>query len=302
MKKTLFLFLFLLNLLKLNSQTLRDITLEYQTGIKYLQENKYDKADSLITKYITCINPLFDINILPPINSIPLNDVFYNLSIAKLGKGDTLEFCKNMHRASVFNDENTFNLYCQFCVSKKDTVFYDRRYKKTNREKARYLLINLFDKKRGIEHGRIINKKHKKDKNIETESLNFGNIYGLYRIEDSDTIFYMLKGKHSYRFKINNFSYFDYVEKKIIYPENKEIAFKKYKTKTLSLKLNVIINSSGEIANLKVVHTNPPNIDKVYKDEAIRVTKEALKYIAQGKMFGNKVCTEINLPVEFKLK
>lgn len=263
--------------------------------MNYLQKNDFHIADSLLTKYINSGSPF---KILKSY-STGFNDAFYNRAIAKLGLKDTISACSDFYNASLLNDNEAFQYYCSYCINSIDSIYFDKKYKAATKDKARYLKITYLDKYKNQLSGKIIDLDIKESSKI---SVNFGNLVGTFSINDQDTIYSMFSKYNMPRFNKFNEELNNFIDSKLIYPEDKRIAFNLYKMDVIKIYYKVIIDKYGKIETIDLDQEIPKNIEKKYKVEAMRVINKTSDYFLPGKMLGQNVKTELIIPVTFKLK
>ncbi len=303
MKKTITTLFLLLLLFNLKAQTIGDYNNKYQLGLDNLNKGDYKMADSLISQCLNQFNPLSIFLIDVYGLSTPINNIYFNHAIVKLGLNDTCSYCSEMHNASIYNDNEAFNYYINFCLKSIDSTYFDKKYSQTTKDKARYITIKYFDKYANKYFGRVLDTKVKEKKNIVVKVINFGNIIGLFRIENNDTIFTKLVG-YSFipKFKKWNNDYYGYVESILSYPEDKNLAYQKYNCNTLNVDYKVIIVENGIAGRIELEKTTPSNLDKIYIDEALKAVNQILGYIKPGNILGKNVKTEVLIPIVFNLK
>jgi len=290
-------------LMNIKSQTIGDLNQDYLEGIDFLNQGNLIMADSLISKCLKQINPAtyFQSNIFG--NSAPINNIYFNHAIVKLGLHDTCSYCSEMHNASTFNDNDAFSYYMGICISSIDSSFFDKKYKQTSKDKARYISIRYFDKFNNKYFGRVLDTQIKEDNSSKIRLVSFGNIIGLFRIENNDTIFNRLLGyEYLPKFRKWDKDYYSYIESKLIYPEDKNRAYAKYKKYSLEVDYKVLIDETGKAINIELDSFSPNNLDKIYIDEALKVVNQASGYIVPGHILGKDVKSEVIFPIVFKIK
>lgn len=276
-------------------QTFGDIYSDYYKGLDFLKAKNYVMADSFLTEYGKNISPLF--------SDSKINDYYYNLSLAKLGQNDTMSFCDNMHRSSLyFNDREAFKVYCAMCVNKIDSQFFDKKYVETKNFKSKYILITYYDKFQNQTNGRIIDTKYRKPED-ESKFINYGNIIGLYYIVEGDTIYNILNSKYAPSITRNGgMDFYSFVRKNLKYPEDKSSAYETYKQNIISINIKILINQNGHIEKHEVLEISPTNVDEKYINEAVRIVYASEEFLIPGNMLGKNVKAVITCPIQFIIK
>jgi hypothetical protein len=274
----------------------------YNKGISYLFQKKYQLADSCFSIFINK-NPAYPIQ-----NFIPFRDVYYNKGLAKLGMKDTCSFCELVYTASVFNDNESLKAFYKICSRNIDSTFLSSKYLPCSKKNSKYLLISYYDKFLKYRHGRVL---YSIDESIKESNIISKNLIGLFRVENRDTIFYFLDDAiFMYENNVCNLPnlkkwnkpYLKIIESNLNYPENKELARKKYSLDTLFIYCNVTADENKNIQNIRLVKSYPMNIDDLYKNEAFNVIKKTSKYIENKYVFGKKVKFETLYLIPFILK
>ena len=303
MKRITITFLTLIFFINVRSQSVGDLNQDYLNGLNFLKQGNFVLADSLITKSLKEFNPatLFQSSVF--CNSTPINNMYFNHAIVKIELNDTCSYCSEMHNASLFNDNDAFNYYIILCVNSMDSSYMDKKYSQTTKEKARFIIIKYLDKYANKYYGRVLDVKLIDDNSSTIKMVNFGNIIGLFRIENYDTIFTRFMGD-SYlpKFKKWDKDYYSFVESKLNYPEDKNHAYNKYKIDNLKVDYKVLIDETGKAVKIELDSFSPDNLDKSYLDEALKLVSQSSGYIVPGHILGRDVKSEIIFPIVFKLK
>ncbi len=283
------------------SQNIGEESKDYDLGLSYLGEQNFKMADSLITKYLDRGNYLsFFFNVSS--NPTPINDVHFNLAVAKLGLKDTCSFCTEMHLASIFNDTAAFNVYYSICGESITKYYLNKKYLPCTDDKARYEIITYFDKYHHKTIGRVLDLKLIDTNPLTMLMASFGNIVGSFRMEKTDTVYTYLDSDYWPKFRNWNSDYGGFIEFNLQYPESKQIALVKYKKDQLIVNCDAIIDKTGKINELKIASFSPVSLDSIYLKEALNVVRKSEKYIKPARILGRNVSCESMFPVIFKLK
>jgi hypothetical protein len=189
------------------------------------------------------------------------------------------------------------------CISSIDSSFFDKKFKQTSKDKARYISISYFDKFNKKYFGRVLDIQIKVENTSKIRMVSFGNIIGLFRIENNDTIFNRLLGyEYLPKFRKWDKDYYSYIESKIKYPEEKNRAYAKYKENSIAVNYKVLIDETGKAINIELYSFSPDNLDKIYTDEALKVVNQASGFIVPGHILGKDVKSEVIFPIIFKIK
>lgn len=283
------------------SQSIGNASNEYDLGLSYLDAENFKMADSLITKYLDCGNLLsFFFNVSS--NPTPLNDVYFNLAVAKIGLKDTCSFCKIMHQASLLNDTAAFNIYYSVCGDSVKEYYLNRKYLPCADDKAKYKIMTYFDKYNQMTSGRISDLKISDTDPLTMIMASYGNTIGSFRIKNTDTVYTYLSSDYWPKFSNWKSSFVEFIEYNIHYPESKQLALAKYKKDELSVNCNAIIDKTGKINELRISSFSPGTLDSIYLKEAMNVLLKSEKFIKPARILGRNVSCEILLPVIFKLK
>jgi hypothetical protein len=279
-------------------QDSKDFFLDYEDGLKCLNNQSYKKADSLISNYLNN-NPL---SMYFKNSRVELNDVYFNLAIAKIGIKDTCSFCTNIYSAATLNDKDANALFNKVCISKVDSIFLDKNYNTCNKIKSRYIKVEYYDKYNNDIKGQILDVKLKNSSLSKVKFVSYGNIVGLYSINNSDTLFTMLSFEYHPKFKKWNQDFYSFIDSKVTCPAKKDAVYNIYKQNILTVNYKVIINKYGKFESIKFKSTSPSNLDKIFIDEALKVVKLTEDYIEPAKILGNNVKVEMEFPINFNLK
>ncbi|MDD2799713.1 MAG: hypothetical protein PHV20_14070 [Bacteroidales bacterium] len=295
MKKYCIIFFLSFNLYHISCQSIVDDLKFYVLGMNYLQKNDFLKADSLLTKYINSgsVFRIFKSYVGG------YNDAFYNRAIAKLGLKDTISACSDFHNASLLDDNEAFQYYCSYCINSIDSIFFDKKYKAATKNKAKYLKITYIDKYKNQFSGMIVDISKK---GRSKTWVDFGNLVGTFYINDQDTIYSIYTIYNMPRFNKSSKTLNNFIDSKLIYPEDKSIAYNLYNMDAIKIYYKVIIDKYGKIETINLDQAIPENIEKKYMAEAMRVIKETSGYFLPGKILGQEVKTELIIPVTFILK
>ncbi|MCX6236311.1 MAG: hypothetical protein NTY07_01950 [Bacteroidia bacterium] len=248
MKKHLLTIVFFVLIFHLNGNCQEDY---FSLGNKFFQQGNFRMADSMFTLDIYK-------------RSSP--DCYFNRGVARLYLKDTTGFCSDMENADlIYSDKEAVLHYNRFCCKQVDTVYYDKKYKKTIKGKHRFFEVVKDLKYSNQIYGEAHNiysiyTKVSADGSSSTFNLNEieTDIYATFFLKDSSRIYYSTitppKTLGYDDLKLSK----ELIDKSISAKYNSFIV--KNKLTSVRLFYSYIVNTSGTIENISFLG-NDKNID-----------------------------------------
>jgi hypothetical protein len=104
----------------------------FESGTNQIRAGNFRIADSLLTAALCTFKD---------------ENVYFNRAAARLYEKDTLNACEDLSvAANRYYDIEATRMFHQHCCKKVDSVFYDRKFNKTDRSNYRYLEVIRTDK------------------------------------------------------------------------------------------------------------------------------------------------------------
>ena len=229
----------------------------YIEATKQLEIGNYKVADSLFTESLC---------------SFKNQDLFFNRGIARYKLGDTIGFCSDMNIASSnYVDKEASVYYNKFCCTNVDTIYYDKKFKKTNETNYRYYEELLYSKYNSTVIGKIHDiESNEQHVNISLDcnnkidaAFNRTNIIAIYKIADNSK--YFTKPTKS-PFILSSCKYQKFKEgASAIFNAKYSFLKKRNNLESLTIDIELKISRKGDITSIRFKETFP----KIFAKDAI---------------------------------
>jgi hypothetical protein len=229
----------------------------YMEGVEALEMQKFTEADSLFTLSLC---------------NFRNENVYVNRAIARININDTIGFCEDLETAAnKYLDHEAQMLFANHCCSSVDTIFYDRKYVRTDRSNHRYYEViarPLFDT---LINGTI----HDKNSERTLISLDWGcnqnligapvlktDVIAAYYILDSTT--YYTRLPEAQRTKDKNNGRYTRFKEELHRILNKELYRYKQQNgiETILVYYSLWVNSQGQTVKMEYLGEFPEIVDE----------------------------------------
>ena len=243
----------------------------FKTGLKYYDEGKYSKADSVFG--ILMEKSPADINLL------------YNYGTTRLYMGDTCKFCETMLAlCHSFQEKDACDLYFKICGT-IDTLFFDKKFLKCGRKDTRYYETIETHKNEDYKTVYIHDKKEKGMSILA--AADFMNprktdIIAWYKLFADSSRLFLFTTTHPV-FQNGDSDYDFYIHNNLYIKECKE----KLKLKKVVVGVEYVIGKTGNIRDIKITSITTPNdhienrknITQLYKKTTVDDMNTLKQYI-----------------------
>ena len=254
-------------------------------GSKSLENGNYHEADSLLSLALC---------------SYKNESVYFNRGISRLYKTDTIGFCEDMKTASnKYYDSEARQLFNRTCCNKVDTIYYDRKFNLSDKNRYKYLEEIQYIRKTSQKIGTI----HEHNRRNEVASVDYGceksiiglsrrttDIIALYTLIDT-TKYYSLTTELPSVYDIETYQKLN--DKCKLYFSEKYKSLKKTNdNEELSIYFEIKISKIGKIIDGKLLGIIPVIAINSFKDELEKDIKDIVKIYPNfkpAKFFGKEV-------------